>query len=290
MTSRICPACHSDSARPAGLKAGHQMKRCGRCKTLYADCQQAASTALYDDYYADPANLQVPAYMATRLDQIVRAFAPYRKNNRLLDVGFGGGATIAAAQRAGWDVHGVEVSPSAVRHVRSHCANVKQGFLEDASYPDHHFDVVLASELLEHLYDPDLFLREIHRIVRPGGLFWATTPHGRGLSARALGTEWSVVHPPEHLQLFSVAGVRAMLHRTGFAVANIDTHGMDPHELLRRLKRPSANQQPVHRVNSLQSLNQAAVESVRGRVAKKIVNTALNITRLGDSLKVFATA
>jgi SAM-dependent methyltransferase len=285
MTARACPACHASGARLAGRKSGYDVSRCRACGTLFADCEQAAPEGLYDDYYADSANMEVPGYMAVRLDQIVRSFAPYRMNNRLLDVGFGGGAMIAAAQRAGWDVYGVEVSPAAVSHVRKHCGNVTQGFLEDAR-----FDVVLASELLEHLYDPDAFLREILRIVRPGGLFWATTPHGRGLSARVLGTDWSVVHPPEHLQLFSVPGMRTMLHRVGFSRSRIDTHGMDPFELARKFKKVTPVEAPVHRVNSLQGLNRRAVESTRARVAKQTINAVLNVSRLGDSLKVFATA
>ena len=69
------------------------------------------------------------------------------------------------------------------------------------------FDVVIASEVLEHVLDPHAMLVEILRVLRPGGLLWATTPHGRGISARLLGLEWSNVCPPEHLQLFSVAGI-----------------------------------------------------------------------------------
>ena len=42
-------------------------------------------------------------------------------------------------------------------------------------------------------------------MLRPGGLFWTTTPHARGLSARVLGLKWRCIWPPEHLQLFSVA-------------------------------------------------------------------------------------
>jgi SAM-dependent methyltransferase len=170
---------------------------------------------------------------------------------------------------------------------------VKQGFLEEVRYPDAHFDVVLASELLEHLYDPDVFLREILRITRPGGLFWATTPHGRGVSARILGTDWSVIHPPEHLQLFSVRGMRTMLDRVGFHGSRIDTHGTDPLEIVRVLKRRvkrGGEETPVHRVNALQPLNRAFVERRSARAAKSMINAALNAARLGDSLKVFAEA
>ncbi len=85
------------------------------------------------------------------------------------------------------------------------------GELEKANYPDDYFDVVFASEVLEHVLDPRAMLEEIARVLRPGGLLWATTPHGRGISTRLLGLEGS----NDYFQLFSVAGIKG-LRNAGF--------------------------------------------------------------------------
>jgi 2-polyprenyl-3-methyl-5-hydroxy-6-metoxy-1,4-benzoquinol methylase len=64
---------------------------------------------------------------------------------------------------------------------------VFHGEIEDAGFDDDRFDVVVLSEVVEHLTDPRTLLNEVHRILRPGGLLWATTPNGSGLSWRLLG-------------------------------------------------------------------------------------------------------
>lgn len=288
---RHCPACDATAARSIGAKNEHVLNACAHCGTLFAECEASAPADLYDDYYRNEQHVAVSSFMQTRMDEIVASFARYRATNRLLDVGFGGGAILDAAARAGWDVHGIEVSASAVEHARAHHPNVLQGRLEDAGYADAFFDVVIASELLEHLDNPTVFLAEILRILRPGGVLWATTPHGRGVSARLLGTEWSVVHPPDHLQLFSVHGAHALMRRAGFRRTRIRTTGADPLEIARSIRnRIRRTHEEAHRVNSLQPLNRVMIETRSGRTAKTVVNALLNATRLGDSLKILAEA
>jgi SAM-dependent methyltransferase len=52
----------------------------------------------------------------------------------------------------------------------------------DASYqPGHHFGLVLALDVIEHLADPHAFLEHVHRVLEPGGWFMATAPAFRGL-------------------------------------------------------------------------------------------------------------
>ncbi len=220
MQTRRCPACGSASRVERGEKNGLRVGACRDCGTLYARHKEAGGDGGegydYDAYYHE-ANLSIPAFISRRLDEIFESFAPHRKSNRLLDVGCGAGSLLEAARRAGWEAEGTEVSRPAVEHVRGEGFEVFHGELAEAKYPEGHFDVVTASEIIEHVPDPLSMLREIARILRPGGLFWATTPHGRGLSARVLGIKWSTVSPPEHLQLFTLGGVRGLLKEAGFS-------------------------------------------------------------------------
>jgi SAM-dependent methyltransferase len=295
---RACPACGAGGARGRGRKNDLEIASCEGCGTLYALSAPGAGGD-YDDYY-DEANLSVPPFVERRLDEIVAGFAPFRKGNRLLDVGCGAGSLLEAARRAGWDAEGVEVSLPSVEHVRARGFEVFYGELAAARFPAASFDVVTASEILEHLPEPQELLREIARVVRPGGLFWGTTPHGRGLSARALGVGWSAVHPPEHLQLFSLGGLRALLASAGFRRVRLTSRGVNPFELWRALRRRgdtaaaraggAGGPEVEHfdRVATGYQLNEALAKGRARRLAKGALNALLGAARCGDSIKIWA--
>jgi 2-polyprenyl-3-methyl-5-hydroxy-6-metoxy-1,4-benzoquinol methylase len=296
----VCPACRRVGGRNQGSKNDFRVFSCESCATLYTVHLPGVSHSQdYDSYYTAE-NLTVPAFVDRRLDEIVPTFEPYRKNNRLLDVGFGAGSFLEAAARNNWQALGVEVSQSAVEHVRERGFEVFCGELEKAAYPDDYFDVVILSEVLEHVPDPMALLEASVRVLRPGGLLWATTPHGRGISARLLGLEWSNVCPPDHLQLFSVAGTEALLSGAGLRRLEIATHGTNPFEILHsmraRMKGPAQEKgklaseggESFNRVESSYQLNEFLSDSPLRRFLKGTLNSLLNVVRMGDSLKIRA--
>jgi SAM-dependent methyltransferase len=295
----VCPACRRAGGRSRGSKNGFRVFTCELCATLFT--VQLPGTNHSQDYnaYYTAENLTVPAFIEKRLDEIVSTFEPYRKNNRLLDVGFGAGSFLQAAARNNWQAFGVEVSQSAVEHVRERGFEVFCGELEKAAYPDDYFDVVILSEVLEHVPDPMALLEASVRVLRPGGLLWATTPHGRGISARLLGLEWSNVCPPDHLQLFSVAGAQGLLSVAGMRRVEIVTHGTNPFEILHSMRArlkgaapdkggPANEGDSFNRVESSYQLNEFLSDSPLRRFLKGTLNSLLNVVRMGDSLKIRA--
>ena len=296
--ARHCPACGRASGQSRGQKNDFQLLACRSCDTLYTAHlpKTNQSQDYYDSYYTSE-NLTVSAFIDKHLDGIVATFEPYRKNNRLLDVGCGAGTFLEASARAGWDAFGVEVSRTAAEHVRGRGFEVFCGELEKAGYPDEHFDVLILSEVLEHVPDPRALLEASARVLRSGGLLWATTPHGRGISARLLGLGWSTVCPPEHLQLFSVSSIMDLLTSGGFRQIELATHGTNPYEIVHELSRRAnkvvrperaAGVVNFNRVESSYELNESLSGNKPGRLIKTIVNGLLNAGRIGDSIKIRA--
>jgi len=131
---------------------------------------------------------------------------------RVLDLGCRDGA-LTQAYLDGNGVVGVDADQEALAEaarlgIETHWADLDQPLdLEDAS-----FDVVVAGELLEHLRDPQRLVREVRRVLRPGGTFVASVPNAYRLKGRLL---FLFGRPPEndptHLQMFSAADVRALL-------------------------------------------------------------------------------
>lgn len=292
-TERACVACGSTNARPLGVKNEFDVVSCVDCDSIYTPYSPWYSSALfYTGFYLNQEELSPPEFVNTRLEEITASFSSYRDHNRLLDIGCGAGNLLQAARKNGWSAQGLDVSAGAVKHVRDLGFEVFEGELQDAAFPSQHFDVVTAAELLEHLIDPQPLLQEVARILRPGGLFWTTTPHARGLSGRVLGVKWRCVWPPEHLQLFSIRGLTKLLRDAGFRQLRINTTGGNPVEIFHAMgavkSAPKTVDQHFDRVTTSYRLNESMMKSRSRRALKNTVNSFLNLSRLGDSLKVFA--
>jgi SAM-dependent methyltransferase len=298
--TRACVACGSSEAQNLGVKNELEIVCCRRCRTLYTPYSPwYSSEYFYLGYYLKAEELNVPTFVRTRLDEITAEFAPYRQTNRLLDIGCGAGTLLEAARDHGWNAQGLDVSSHAAKHVRDLGFEVFEGELSTAEFPTAHFDVVTAAELLEHVFDPRRVVQEVARILRPGGMFWLTTPHARGLSARVLGLQWQCIWPPEHLQLFSISGLKALLRNSGFRQLRVDTTGVNPLEIWHAMSvawnatrgaksAPATVDQHFDRVSTSYELNESLMKSRSRRALKNTVNSFLNLSRLGDSMKVFA--
>jgi SAM-dependent methyltransferase len=96
---------------------------------------------------------------------------PRRPPGRLLDVGCGAGHLLAMARSAGWDVAGVDPSPSACAMARqAYGVEVQAAFLEAADLPEAAFDVVTVVNVLDQASNPVRLLEAVCRTLRPGGL------------------------------------------------------------------------------------------------------------------------
>ena len=285
---RNCPACSSEQSKGIGEKNNYEILTCLECRTVFTASLPASDEVQdYDEYYSE-VNLSVPTHITKRVSEIVGGFSQFRKNGRFLDIGFGAGTILEAAAAQDWDVFGLEVSKPAVDQARARGFKVFHGALSDAEYSGGFFDVVTASEILEHLESPDEVLKEIARIIRPGGLFWATTPSATGISSRLLGTNWSVLTPPEHMQLYSSRGIIRMLQRAGFKSVNVKAHGTNPMEIVNHSHGNGNATQPFDRVQSSYALNEGMTKSPLRRRLRESINYTLSVSGLGDSLKIFA--
>jgi 2-polyprenyl-3-methyl-5-hydroxy-6-metoxy-1,4-benzoquinol methylase len=143
-------------------------------------------------------------------------FARYRPQGRLLDLGCGAGAYLLGMQSLGWEVEGIDFDLEAVAAARVHGLNVRSGCLEDQRYPSGSFNVIMMNHVVEHLTHPIETLREVLRVLKPGGVLLLFTPNTESLGHRLFGAHWRGLEPPRHLHLFSAASLRKALLMAGF--------------------------------------------------------------------------
>ena len=100
---------------------------------------------------------------------------------RLLDAGCGTGRNLVEFGRLGI-AEGIDVSPQAVDFCRSRgLEGVRQGALEELPFEDGRFDLLLATDVIEHLDDDRHALLELRRVARPGARLVVTVPAYRWL-------------------------------------------------------------------------------------------------------------
>lgn len=137
---------------------------------------------------------------------------------RLLDVGCASGLFLEAMQgRPGWEVEGVEPNARAARAVSERLGvPVHAGPFEEARFPEAAFDAATLWDVLEHLYDPLASLREVRRILRPGGALFLRVPNAASYVARLFGRYWSGYDLPRHMTVFTPRTLARALAAAGF--------------------------------------------------------------------------
>lgn len=142
---------------------------------------------------------------------------PKGQGRRVLEIGCGNGSRLVALRDHGWNAEGQDVSPVAVEAARQHAGvTVHHGPIENLALSAGGYDVVAMNHVLEHVEDPVSLLRNIHLLLRPGGLLVSIHPNGSSLQHRFFGHGWVGLDAPRHLHAFTLSSTRKALRKSGF--------------------------------------------------------------------------
>lgn len=125
----------------------------------------------------------------------------------ILDVGCGGGFVSNALAKEGFTVTGIDISEASLQIAKKYDVTQKVRYLKaDAfhlPFPDEHFEVVTAMDFLEHIENPQVFIQEASRVLKPGGLFFFNTFNRHWLSWFLVikMIEWMVKNTPKDMHV-----------------------------------------------------------------------------------------
>jgi len=154
---------------------------------------------------------QIDIYL---FDQLLKG--RFNPRMRLLDAGCGGGRNLIYFLRCGYDVCGVDLSTEAIAHVRALASglaphlpadNFRVEAVEGMSFADAGFDVVMSSAVLHFARDEEHWqemLREMWRVLKPGGIFFARLASSVGLEEQIRRLEGKRYHLPDGSDRFLV--------------------------------------------------------------------------------------
>jgi len=149
------------------------------------------------------------------LSEISRYCGP--ESGHLLEIGCGDGDFLVTAQAAGWRVTGVDYSAAACEKARQRLkpGEVFCGELQSARLEAEQFDLCVISDVIEHVRSPMDFLKEIHRLLKPGGALFIATPSIGSWSARLMRQKW-MEFKAEHLTYFDPQTLPTALFKSNF--------------------------------------------------------------------------
>lgn len=125
-------------------------------------------------------------------------------NKKALDIGCRDGYWSERLKDRGYLVTSLDIEPhypGSIQH------DVEKGL----PFPNEAFDIVWCTEVIEHLHKPELFIREVDRIVKPGGLIVLTTPNSYWWFYKVVGiVGWSPqrLQNKDHKQFFSLISLQ----------------------------------------------------------------------------------
>jgi SAM-dependent methyltransferase len=245
-----CLLCSASRPQKLFFRLGKWFWMCTRCELIFVH-------DIYPEFLRDAESLNDPArlrpYSRSQPSgrrhpaKLLKEFECYRRRNRLLDVGCADGVFLSAASAAGWRCSGVDILPAIAQMAREERGlDVRTGELFDAGFADGEFDVVHMNEVLEHVVDPVELMREVHRVLRPGGLALLRTGNARSWSARLRGGKWFYYQRfggHGHIRFYNPKAARVLAQAAGFASVSVHTRGfafLESSEMRGRLFKPFA--------------------------------------------------
>jgi 2-polyprenyl-3-methyl-5-hydroxy-6-metoxy-1,4-benzoquinol methylase len=227
----------------------------------------------------------------TRQQELLKALEGYTRGRRLLDVGCGLGQLLETAKDEGWDAVGIDLSETAILLCHRRGLSAFNTDFFHGSLDEQRFDVIVMSELIEHVPSPQRFLKRAEELLEDDGVLYLTTPNFGSLARRMLGETWSMIHP-EHIGYFERSTLRKMASaETSLREIRIDTNNIAPSTFVAWLRRrgtqTARTAAEVHRETRRgldQQLRGVVHQSRVLGASQDLLNHAISRTGLGDTL------
>jgi SAM-dependent methyltransferase len=267
----VCPACTSTAVRvgPPSRRTGSVVGRCRDCGAQFlveetvAPSDVVGTEEVSVEYVSDWVDKKRegvgPQAWHDTLSWLSGAVRPEGRQPRLYDVGAGGGEFLAVARdQYGFAVAGNDILAGAVAVARE-LSGVELD-LGDLSQLEHdgEYDAITMWCVLAHVRNGEEMMRDVHRMLAPGGVLFLQTPHNSTpdraflLAKRATGGRVSRLSDRRlaghHRILHTTRSITRLLERVGFTGVEVESqirYPMSSRAYLHSLRAPEWSLRPV---------------------------------------------
>jgi SAM-dependent methyltransferase len=212
------------SARRFPDKIHYRILKCEKCSLIFSSPILPArkSSMFYKESLCNY-NDQIPYLIKTYFEIIKKIKKHLPESPKVLEVGCGSGFFLKAIKDFGFTkkVFGVEPSKNMVFQADPSLKNkIKVDFFKSGLFSKESFDLILCFHTLDHVANPNDFVKEAFSILKKGGYIIVIVHDTEGLSAKLFG-ERSAIFDIEHVYLFNKKTLNLLFSRNKFEVVKI---------------------------------------------------------------------
>lgn len=241
--TETCPVCGETEYRVCAeqVKQKYRIVKCGSCGLIYtnpmpSDENDNSFNELYHDWdYHNIFTDNPEKALEMARSEMVGQFNYWKSKNLMitdkgnfLDIGCGAGHILAAAKEMGWAPIGLEIDRNAFRETaKMWDLDIRSTYLSEANFADNYFDWIRARYVFEHLPSPSDLLKDVFRVLEPGGILTIDVPNQNGFFSQlrvlrgkeqGQGQFYGYLDPPLHVIGYSPKTMKLLLLKNGFEV------------------------------------------------------------------------
>lgn len=170
-------------------------------------------------------NLIIEKLFASELN-IIKKYKNTKKKGliRIFDVGYGSGDFLHLLHNRGYDVYGIDFYNTAIDEIKEEIKNhVEVASITDEQTPFDSlaFDIIVLLHTLEHLDQPNIALRKIHKLLKPDGILIIQVPNFDCYLFKIFKYKWAGLQLPMHIFHYTPYSLRLILNKTNYQIIKI---------------------------------------------------------------------
>lgn len=150
----------------------------------------------------------------------IKKYCPQAKN--ILEVGCAKGEFLSYLSNC-FNKSGIEINPEGYQHVQKNCPDIRisnirldssEAQIQDCGL----YDVVAMWHVLEHIENPNIFIKNISKILAKDGIFIFEIPNGRSLGFKLMKSRWFHLDAPRHFFHYDYSSIEKLVNRHNFEI------------------------------------------------------------------------
>lgn len=236
----LCVGCKGADNSFQFSKNGFSYAKCDSCGTLFLSPRpplesferfyrnSTSSIFWAEEFFPKVCEKRREKIFIPRVKDITNIFSKKGINiNTIVEVGAGYGIFLEEWRKIHLNTKLTAIEPSASLAYECRCKglDVIEDVLENVNQLNEYADLMVCFEVLEHVYDPLLFIKHFFRILKPGGYILISTLGVDGFDIQTLWEKSNSIFPPHHINFLSKKGFKCLFRDAGFNEIEILTPG-----------------------------------------------------------------